>query len=122
MILPPKQAIQEECRFCMNTKTFRGCNSTTCKLNDASLTNLKKIKAHCATCVADQNRRGVRDCDGLICNPEMHKCPLHPYRLGKNPTRAGIGNKNPNSRPVIEGKTAINKPRHIKGLGVKVAA
>ncbi len=79
----------------MNADAFRGCTSEICKLNDSGLTNLKKIKAHCLTCVPEQSLQGVRSCDGHILidgTPAM--CSLHPFRLGHNPKRAGIGGKN----------------------------
>lgn len=100
--MTPKQAILIQCRFCLNTQVFKGCNSEVCKLNDSSLSNLKRIKAHCLTCVPEQNLKGVRACDGIVTNQKEHKCSLHPYRLGKNPRRAGIGGKKANSRCLLE--------------------
>jgi len=96
--MTPKEAILIECRWCMNTKTFKGCSSQVCKLNDPTLSSLKKIKAHCIACVPEQSLRGVRDCEGHVTNPYWHKCSLHPYRLGHNPRRKGIGGKNLDSR------------------------
>ncbi len=49
------QAIKSECRWCNQTKNFQGCASTVCKLNDMSLTPVKRIKAHCLTCVPEQS-------------------------------------------------------------------
>jgi hypothetical protein len=99
--MTPKQAILKQCRFCMNTQAFKGCDSEVCKLNDSYLSNLKRIKAHCLTCVPEENLKGVRDCNGRITNQSNLKCSLHPYRLGHNPKRRGIGGKNLNSRPIF---------------------
>ena len=49
------------------------------------LTTLKAIRAKCLDCMCYQPKE-VRLCDDT-------DCPLHRFRLGKNPNRAGIGNK-----------------------------
>lgn len=90
--LTPTKAIRAECRFCMNSTIFKGCNSKVCKLNDLSLSPLKRIKAHCVSCVPEQNLKAVRACTGELTNNKA--CPLHPYRAGSNPKRKGIGNRN----------------------------
>lgn len=87
-----KAAIKAECRACQNSHTLKGCESTTCKLNDSSLTNLKRIKVHCLQCVPEHNLKAVRECTGKLLNGRL--CHLHLYRLGKNPNRAGKGGKN----------------------------
>jgi hypothetical protein len=51
------------------------------------LTPLKAIRAKCLDCCAGSFHE-VRIC-------HITDCPLHPYRFGKNPKRAGIGPKNP---------------------------
>jgi len=94
--LTPTKAIKQECRYCMNFQRIR-CASEICKLNlnhHKELTPLKRIKAHCIDCIPEQSTRGVTKCDGWVLNPEPHACPLHPYRLGHNPRRKGIGGKN----------------------------
>lgn len=48
---------------------------------------LTPVKAHRARCLQCQERPSlVRKC-------EDQNCPSFPYRMGKNPNRAGIGNK-----------------------------
>jgi len=47
------------------------------------MTPIKRIRAYCIKCVGNSYRR-VRSC-------QYDKCPLHRYRLGHNPARAGIG-------------------------------
>jgi hypothetical protein len=91
--MTPLRAIKQECYSCKNGHQFI-CKSDMCQLNNKKLTNLKKIKAHCKTCVPSQNIEGVRKCSGKVMNPEPHDCYLFQYRLGRNPKRAGIGNKN----------------------------
>ena len=83
--LTPKQAILSECRYCMNSATFRGCASEMCNLNKVELPFVKRIKAHCVDCIPEQSVYGVKACDGKILNPIPHICPLHEFRLGKNP-------------------------------------
>ena len=49
------------------------------------LTPLKAIRAKCLDCMCDQLAE-VRLCP-------CKDCPLYPYRMGRNPNRAGIGGK-----------------------------
>lgn len=51
------------------------------------LTPVKAIRAHCLEC-SNQQPSEVRDC-------HLTACPLWPYRMGKNPNRAGMGPKKP---------------------------
>jgi len=104
--MTPRKAIKQECCFCMNTPVFHGCSSETCQLNNTELSNLQKIKAHCIDCVPEHNVKGVRGCTGKVTSPTPHICPLHPYRLGKNPKRAGIGRKggNPKIKTLTHGR------------------
>ena len=46
------------------------------------LSPVKAIKQHCLEC-SGGSKKEVRLC-------VITDCPLHPYRLGKNPNRAGI--------------------------------
>ena len=48
------------------------------------LSPMKAIRAKCLECCAGQPKE-VRAC-------ECDNCALHPFRLGKNPNRQGIGN------------------------------
>lgn len=59
---------------------------------------LKAIKAHCLDCCGG-SRQEVKAC-------EIADCPLHPFRLGKNPHRKGIGQKNPTKMRVFGEKAA----------------
>jgi hypothetical protein len=54
-------------------------------MNDKRLTPIKAIRAKCLDCSGFQPSE-VRRCD-------IMECSLFPYRLGKNPNRAGIGKK-----------------------------
>lgn len=86
----PKKAIKIECGYCKNWQRFI-CVSEICRLNNVNLSSLKRIKAHCLTCV--ESRKDVMECTGQVLNPEPHKCPLWEFRLGKNPNRKGMGGK-----------------------------
>ena len=51
------------------------------------LTPIRAIRAKCLECAGSRKR--VHDCDR---GPEASEpCPLHPYRMGRNPARVGIG-------------------------------
>ncbi len=52
-----------------------------------SLTPMKAIRYQCLECMG-WYKAEVRKCTSPLC-------PLYPYRMGKNPERAGIGG-NPN--------------------------
>ena len=88
--LSPTQAIKQECRWCMNYQRIK-CNSEICQLKNMRLPALKRIKANCLTCCSEQSIQGVRDCTGEVLYPEPHICYIHPFRLGSNPNRKGIG-------------------------------
>lgn len=49
------------------------------------MTPMKAIRAKCLDCCCGSSHE-VR-----LCTAE--KCPLYPYRFGKNPNRAGIGSR-----------------------------
>ena len=87
--MTPAKAIKLECRWCMGGVRSFKCNSDICKLNDKSLTPLKRIKAHCLDCV--ETRQEVKGCTGKLLH-ENRICYLHQYRFGHNPKRKGIGN------------------------------
>ena len=122
--LTPKQAISAECKFCNNTINFHGCSSELCQLNNMELKHIKRIKAHCLTCVPEQNLPGVKDCDGKVTNSEPHICYLHPFRLGKNPKLQAIGKarasklpKNTLARWQYQKKQTLQDKGH-SGIGV----
>ena len=89
--MTPAKAIKLECKWCMGSMKSFKCDSQICKLNNRTLSHLKRIKAHCLDCV--ETRQEVKDCTGKLLS-ENRLCYLHPYRLGKNPKRAGKGNPN----------------------------
>ena len=92
--MTPARAIKLECKWCSGYEGIRKavtCDSDICKLNNKSLSPLKRIKAHCLDCV--ETRQEVKNCIGKLLS-EDRLCYLHPYRFGKNPKRAGKGNPN----------------------------
>ncbi len=74
---------------------YQNCESPSCVLK-RKMTNLKRIKLYCKECAADFK---PWECDGVVLNTketeDYGKCPLHIFRMGKNPRRKGIGNLNP---------------------------
>lgn len=55
--------------------------------------SVKTIRKVCLWCQGDR-ADFVKEC-------ASNDCALHPYRLGRNPNRAGIGNKNPLFSPAV---------------------
>ena len=55
------------------------------------MTPLKAIRAHCLDCCCNQPQE-VRLC-------VVESCALHPYRMGHNPARAGLGGFKSNGEP-----------------------
>lgn len=51
------------------------------------LTPLRAVHQNCLECQGGSSRL-VKECN---LNTGPHPCPLWPYRLGRNPARAGIG-------------------------------
>jgi hypothetical protein len=49
-------------------------------------TPMRSIRTKCLECAGGQR--------GLVRHCDSKECSLHIYRFGKNPNRAGIGNKN----------------------------
>ena len=56
----------------------------------AALTPMKAIRLKCVDCCVG-SRKGV-----VLCPAQ--ECPLHQYRLGKNPRRAKIGIRGPENK------------------------
>ncbi len=79
------QAIMETCRTCQpgQRMTPEKCTTTSCKLSPNALScrsSVKRIATHCRDCNGDDH---PRECTGRLLDGGT--CPLHPFRLGKNP-------------------------------------
>jgi len=99
--LTPLKAIRKKCLWCMcdvsNEVRLCTCGNT-CTVypyrfgkspdEKPALTPLKAIKAKCFDC-SGFSKKEQRNC-------EFKDCILWPYRLGHNPKRKGLGNKNIN--------------------------
>jgi hypothetical protein len=129
-VLTAAQVIRLECRFCTRTAQAK-CTTKVCNLHHGVSelrSSVKKIKAHCMGCAAQdigetrfeaiatctghllrENGNTARwtDADGL----ERGVCFLHPYRLGKNPTRRRMS---PETRAKRSEVLAKHRPRHCK--------
>lgn len=66
-----------------------------------NLTPLKAIRAKCLDCMAGSTHE-VNAC-------ASGKCPLHPYRSGKNPNRKGVG-----GNPALKTKRGQLKLKKIR--------
>ena len=90
------KAIRKECLWCCGgqKKEVRICVSTDCylypfrlgKKSDSGTSPLQTLKKHCLGC-HEPTAQAVRACDF------SNQCALWLYRNGRNPNRAGIGNK-----------------------------
>ena len=74
------------------------CSVSITEKEKTQLTPLKAIRAKCLDCMCDQPKE-VRLCPST-------DCPLYPFRMGKNPNRAGIGGENSHSRAENDADTA----------------
>ena len=121
-MLKPRKALAMNCRFCFGTATGQGCGSTVCSFNAKVLT-LQRIKAGCRECAGDHDpesctgqlagwqRRIMADLLGVPVDEVV--CPLHPYRMGKDPySRRGKHTRTPEQ---------INKLRSQARFRVKSA-
>lgn len=63
--------------------------------------SVKLIRKFCLECM-NGSKRLVRECPSLLC-------PLHQYRFGKNPKRAGVGNK----RPITPSVSSVNETQNL---------
>jgi hypothetical protein len=86
----PLKAIRQHCLACCldQPQEVRLCGAVNCNSyplsmgkSVAGIRPLTVIKNHCAECSGDER--------ALFC--ELDHCPLHPFRLGKNPNRKGLG-------------------------------
>lgn len=78
-----------------------GCTSYPLRMGKRvqGLRPLQVIKEHCIACGGHEEH--PRDC-------KVTECELFPFRLGKNPNRAGIGNPSPNQANL--GQESRTKP------------
>lgn len=75
----------------------------------AYLTPIKAIRAKCMDCTAGQPGE-IRDCI-------IRECPLYPFRMGRNPNRAGIGPAGAGSRRKHELSAVDFGKNHTPGAG-----
>ena len=88
--LSPRQAIHKFCIDCQGSAVeATRCYTQACPLwhdrrgkrdPHAPLTPVKAVRQYCRYWCVDNSIAAVRDC-------EITNCPLHPFRLGKNPNR-----------------------------------
>jgi hypothetical protein len=83
--LKPTAAIKEHCKwYCMNDHFgLSNCVTPSCHLRKKK-SALQRIRDWCKECAADFK---PWECTGEVLNTEYTrkwKCPLHPYRMGKN--------------------------------------
>jgi len=100
--MTPSTAIKLTCKWCMGGVKSARCDSQICELNNRTLSRLKRIKQHCLDCV--ETRGEVKVCTSKLFF-EDRLCYLHPYRLGHNPKRKGMGNRPGNLKNLQKTRT-----------------
>ena len=73
----------------MTTSTIQ----STDRDRSAGLSPVQAIAAHCRTYCARWERGSGRGVTRYVGSCPLDDCPLHPYRQGRNPNRAGIGGR-----------------------------
>ena len=95
--LTPMQAIHAYCVRCMGNNpnivreqcTYKQCPLYSRRMGEGphdGTKTLKQIRAHCIECRGIDKRKDVEECSGRLVDG---KCPLHEFRMGKNPVLAG---------------------------------
>lgn len=108
----PKQVVRAYCLHCVggNSQDVKACDATdpkyhVCPFHPFRLgkgrPSVKVIRKFCLQCMGDYTDF-VRDC-------ETKDCFCHPYRMGKNPDRKGIGRSAERMKAVRAQKTAMSK-------------
>ena len=86
----PRKSVVLFCRAC-NGDCSGLCNSKTCvlypyqksrNLPNSKMFSIKFIKMYCLSSCTARTSKGVKECSDT-------ECPLHPFRLGKNPFVSG---------------------------------
>ena len=100
MKITPSKAIRIECAVCRRDR--RPCTSMDCTLNSAGKP-LQWIKEHCHECATDHQPEycagelvGVqRQILAAVMGVSLEDaiCPLHPYRMGKNPKMSAASSR-----------------------------
>lgn len=110
--LTPKQVVRAYCLHCVggSAQDVKACDATdpkyhVCPFHPFRLgkgrPSVKVIRKFCLQCMGDY-ADFVRDC-------ETKDCFCHPYRMGKNPDRKGIGRSAERMKAVRAQKTAMSK-------------
>ncbi len=110
--MTPLKVIRKICVACVgDPKEVKDCDGDKCQgrqgdhngacffytyRNGKGRPSVKLIQQFCMECMGDSKR--------LVAECQSEDCPLHPYRLGKNPKRAGVGNKKATPPPVSSEK------------------
>jgi len=123
--MTPSKAIKINCRFCFGgTPKVQRCESK-CSFNRKDLPTLKRIQAGCLECSADHQpelctgqligtqRRILAEVLGV--SVEQAICPLHPFRLGKNPKLASAAARRGLSDALRQAQFKKKEP--LSGMG-----
>ncbi|RJR47697.1 MAG: hypothetical protein C4576_09175 [Desulfobacteraceae bacterium] len=95
--LTPHQSAKMQCQQCLGMDQFnrnevQDCGGDICHAGPCPIfhyrlgkrTPVKVFRVFCLQCMGG--------CVDFVRECETVTCPAHPYRMGKNPARAGMGN------------------------------
>ncbi len=113
----PKQTVHNWCHYCIQSrsdKDVEGCGGyivyatgKLCPFYEYRMGNkrisVKVFRKFCLECMGGRSDL-VSECDTI-------SCPVHPYRMGKNPARKGTGRYNLQGRG-RNGKFEAKTPAH----------
>ncbi len=121
-VFTPLEAIRRHCTQCVGGSPFevKNCDGDHC-LNGGSADNgvcwfynfrlgrgrpsVKTIRKVCLWCQGGSPDL-VRECVEGTAHSGVEACPLYCYRMGRNPSRAGMGGKFPGKQAVSPGFAA----------------
>jgi len=116
--LTPRQTVRAYCAQCIGLNQFNvddvhNCtgDAAGCPFFDFRMgkrVSVKVMRAFCIDCMGGQASL-VNDCPAALC-------PVHPYRMGRNPSRAGQGRSAAQMKKVRESKK-IEPGLTIRGAG-----
>jgi hypothetical protein len=125
LVMTPLQSIREFCIQCVGSRhEVPSCGGDKCRNGECKddskcwffpyrmgrgRPSVKLIRKICLSCMGE-SEKFVREC----WTPD---CPLHPYRMGFNPARAGVGK---GRNPLVRREILSANPISYGGQGVSV--
>jgi len=123
----PLLAIRAFCLACMggSAPLVAECAASTCPFHGQRMGTIEPgadrrlvrvIKSYCGQCLSAEDQAACTAGKGYL---DLSPCPCWPYRTGRNPSRAGMGNRGnlgvfgkPHSQPVSRSRIDEATPAH----------